>query len=823
MTHKSHPFAPHSWIRTTLGTLSHLLLLLSLLASLLACGGDQPPAPSATVRSAGGVASAAEADTADGDRSPRLPVHHLLQLFPTAATDTEVASLQLGSPAARAHLLTGWGLDERDDVRSYVWGLGPVSTFELFSSDTYDAELVLHGRAFTYPGASPQTVEVLVNGQSVGQVEIGQDFERLRLAVPASRLRVGRNRFELRYGRHDVPSEIFPGAVDDRSLAVLWYSLTLEGALDAAAPSQQGELLRLPVGSRVSYFEDLRPGDELVLGHVESSNGAVALSVELETADGTVTWSPNDAAGAGGDGSDDAAGPSRWALPIETPQLARLSLIGGRADGGLWDRLTGWFGGGPAVTVLLPMVMRPAAAVDEASDAPSDAKSAPERAIPPAEDGSPDMDVPPDIIVYLIDTLRADRLGTYGYDRPISPRIDQFAAGATVFTRAQAQSSWTRTAVTSLFTGMLPQAHGVNRRDEALAPQITTLAEALKEQGYETVGFITNGNVDAAFGLDQGFDHYQYLRESEDNVFFHQTAERLHSWVFKWLDTLAPRGQRPPFFLYVHATDPHAPYTPSDEYYERFAAGVERQRGWLEHVHDISAGRLEAPPGTAEAWSDLYDAEIAYTDHHFGRLLDRLRGQGIDASSLIVLLSDHGEEFFEHGGWEHGKTLYGEQLRVPLIVHLPAGQGAGQRLPILANQMDVLPTVLDYLGAEPPDLVQGQSLLPWMRGTSTEGKDASFAYLRLGARHQHSVIDRDFKLIVDAAQRPHGHELFDIAADMDETRDLASQDRLEEGYLDQTLRRLEAGLRRRGAASSTRVEVDEELRRRLEALGYVDN
>lgn len=786
----------------SLGALLSVLLLVS-------CGADDG---ADTVASSQTLAASEISASGTSEASSWVPVHHLVQLFPTASVETEVARLEVGTSAARSHLLSGWGSDERDDVRTYAWGLGAASTFELFSSDAFDAELVLHGRAFTYPGAAAQTVEVWANGERVGEVEIGEDFARHRVAVPAARLRAGRNLFELRYGRHDVPSEVVPGAVDDRPLAVLWYDLALEGALDAAAPSLQGEHVRLPVGSRVSYFEDVRPGDELVLGRVEPSSGAVALRVELETADGGVsTWSP---------AADAGSGPLRWRLPLETPRLARLSLVGSRGEGSLWHRLTGWLGDGPAVTVLLPMVMRPAS--DGAMEGVV-AEDVVAEGVAAVEDVAMAADVPPDIIIYLIDTLRADRLGAYGYGRPTSPRIDQFAAGATVFTHAQAQSSWTRTSVTSLFTGMLPQAHGVNRRDEALAPQITTLAEALKEQGYETVGFITNGNVDAAFGLDQGFDHYQYLRESEGKVVFHQTAAQLNNWVFKWLDSLAPRGQRPPFFLYVHASDPHAPYTPEDAYYQRFAEGVDRSLGWLEHVHDISAGRMDAPPGTAEAWSALYDGEIAYTDHHFGRLLDRLQGMGLDRSSLIVLLSDHGEEFAEHGGWEHGKTLYGEQLRVPLIVQLPAGQAAGQRLPVLANQMDVLPTLLDYLGAEAPALVQGQSLLPWMRGVPAHPKDPSYAYLRLGARHQQSVIDRHFKLIIDAAQRPQGHELFDLSLDLDEQRDLASQDRLEEGYLGQTLRRLEARLRGRGGSTSTRVEVDEELRRRLEALGYVDN
>lgn len=761
-------------------------------ATVLACGGPEEAAVDPGSTSSSGAPGAS------------VPAFHLVNDFSTAVVEQEMARLELGTPEARGHLVKGWGQDERDDVRTYTWGLGPASSFELLLVDVADSRLTLEGRAYDFEGASPQTVDVVVNGAEIGRLTIGADFARHPIDVAAQHLRTGSNHFELRYGRYDRPKDVVEGANDDRPLAVLWYDLELEEAVTAEAPRVQGETLQLPVGTRVSYFEELRPGDELVLGQVDVAGGGAALRVELATADGLQTWHPD---AANGDG------PLRWVLPLETPQLARLSLVGRRASAGVLQRLTGWWGDGPRVDVLLPMVMR--AAVDEAEMA---GKASTGEATP--EDGE---SVPPDVIIYLIDTLRADHLGVYGYGRPTSPRIDRFAEGATVFTNAQAQSSWTRTGVTSLMTGMLPQAHGVNRRDEALAPEITTLAEAFKAQGYTTLGFITNGNVSATFGLDQGFNHYQYLSESKNSIAVHQTAARLNHWVFKWLDTLAPRGQRPPFFLYVHATDPHAPYTPPGVYYERFAAGVDPLRGRLEHVHGISGGRHEAPEGTAEAWKDLYDGEIAYTDHHFGRLLDKLETMDLAASSMMVLVSDHGEEFFEHGGWEHGKTLYGEQLRVPLIVQLPGREHGGQRLSILANQMDVMPTLLDYVGVELPELVQGQSLLPWIRGEAEDlSKAPSYAYLRLSGRHSESVIDRGFKLIVDSVPNPPAHLLFHVDEDVAETVDMSADRPIEGGFLGQDLRRLEESLRGRGRAA-TQVEIDDELRKRLEALGYVGN
>jgi arylsulfatase A-like enzyme len=244
-------------------------------------------------------------------------------------------------------------------------------------------------------------------------------------------------------------------------------------------------------------------------------------------------------------------------------------------------------------------------------------------------------------------------------------------------------------------------------------------------------------------------------------------------------------------------------------------------------VHDISAGRAEAPEGTAAAFADLYDGEIAWNDHHFGRLIDRLRALDLYDPTLIVLLSDHGEEFFEHGGWEHGKTLYGEQLRIPLVVKLPRGEGAGRRIGSPADQVDVLPTILDYLGIEPPSPLDGRSLLPVVRDPAASADRAtvpSFAYLRLEEKHVRSVVARGWKLIVDDSPHLRGEarELYRLADEPGERRNLYRAGPLERGFLEQTLNAFERDLRqgsRRFEAAA--AEIDHELRRRLEALGYV--
>lgn len=764
--------------------LANLRLVFALAAGLVlvACGGEGETArPDATV----------------GDSS-----RDLLASFPAAEIELEVARVELGSPAARPHLLHGWGRDERDEARTFAWGLGESSALELRIGRPRPLEIELHGRALDFPGAPEQEVEVLLNGESLGTVTLGSDFVRRRLEVPPAAQKRGRNILELGYAHHHRPADVLGDSDDDRPLAALWYSVELIGLRNAPWPSIVGHRMVLPAGSGVLYHQELAAGDTLVVDRLDPRGAG--LELEIVWGDGTVRRHVFAEPPEGRELRWPIEGPGEGSSPTGVARLSLRSVA--QATG--WRDWAPW-GEGPGVELHAPRIEgeRPAPMV----------AAVPRQGPPPR----------PDVIVYMIDTLRADHLGIYGYPRPTSPEIDRFAADATLFLDAQAQTSWTRTAVVSLFTGLLPQVHGVNRRDDALSAEVDTLAELLSTAGYETLGFYTNGNVDAAFGLDQGFDHYQYLRESRERWSFHQLSDTVNEWAFEWLDALAPRGEREPFLLYLHATDPHAPYTPPDDLYRQFAAGVERERGYVDEVHDISAGRREAPPGTAEAWRDLYDGEIAFVDRHFGRLLDRLRALDLYESTLVVLLSDHGEEFGEHGGWEHGKTLYGEQLRVPLLIKLPEGQGAGRRVSSRANQIDVLPTVLDYLRIAPP-VLDGRSLLPEIFGLRPEGwkADPSFAYLRLGERHARSVVEQGFKLIIDDQQQRSAlaSQLFDVGVDPAETRELGRLHPIERGFLGQRLEHLELDLKRRNRGiDPTAATLDDALRERLEALGYVGN
>jgi choline-sulfatase len=422
---------------------------------------------------------------------------------------------------------------------------------------------------------------------------------------------------------------------------------------------------------------------------------------------------------------------------------------------------------------------------------------------------------PPNLIVYLVDTLRADHLGCYGYPRDVSPAIDAFSRDATLFEEAIAQSSWTRSSVASLFTGLVPPEHGANRRRQPLAEEAVTLAELLRGAGYRTAAFVTNTNVSERFGFDQGFDELVY-REA-------MSASKLMREVEAWLDARAADGDERPFFLYVHTLDPHSPYAPPARERERWAPDVPepgpyRPNRWIDEAR---AGKVDLAR-LLRRMRALYDAEIAANDRAFGALLDGLRERGLYDGAVLALVSDHGEEFFEHRSFEHGKGLFEEVLRVPMLVRWGSGGPTG-RVPIPVQHVDLFQTLLEAAGVEAPRGTEGVSLLRLARAAGRPGAAGErpiFSYLHLDGRPRAALREGRSKLIVALdGERLIRPRLYDLEADPGEAKNLAKRD-------PERVARMEAVIRgylakERHGLRGAPVEMDDELRRRLEALGYM--
>lgn len=417
------------------------------------------------------------------------------------------------------------------------------------------------------------------------------------------------------------------------------------------------------------------------------------------------------------------------------------------------------------------------------------------------------------VVLVLVDTLRADRVGCLGSDRPLTPRIDDFAAGATLFTDASAHSSWTLPSVASLYTSTPPEVHGAGGKLGAfhgLDPDRLTVAEVFERNGAVTAAVINVLFMGAAFGMDQGFAHLDevlgYDNEGE------RKADATTDAALTWIDE--NRGRR--FFLLVHYFDPHLTYDPPPAYRRRFApAAGDVDFGTARDVIALRRGRRELAPGTVGTLAQLYDAEVAWTDSQVGRLIDGIRERGLWDSTVVAFASDHGEELLDHGGFEHGHTLYQELIHVPLAVRRPH-QGAGRVVETPVRLVDLAPTLLELAGLPVPRRFGGRSLVALMEGGRRDGLPV-LASGNMWGPPLFAWRRGSHKLVIDTAEGVA--ELFDLEADPAELDELSGA----RPRLSRTMEaELAAVLDAMDVSQGAEVELDAKQRQMLEALGYVE-
>lgn len=706
-----------------------------------------------------------------GCRPDELVSHDLVDLLPDAAITPETSFIDFGTESARSRLRAGFSANETSrDGTSFTWSEGAHSELRLLVSEPRALSLTFRCWPFVFPGAPPQTLTFILNEEPFAEVELATNAFEYRVTLPRARILAGENILRVNYGYYRAVSEVIPGAIDDRLLAVAWDWLRVEGAYSARAPAAEGAgdeaSLLLPAGTRVEYFLSAPNRGRLEISAIESE----ALSILTVVVDTVAKRS-----------EQRIEAPVRRVV-VELPpagQLTRIALQAGSRD----------------LTLSRPAVFSTPTLERRAPAASATPKEAPK----------------PNVIVYLIDTLRADHLSCYGYPKP-TPHIDRLASKGVLFERALAQSSWTRPATASILTGFHPRAHTANRRDDALPPSVPTLAEELAAMGYETAGLVVNANVAAPFGFDRGFETFELLLH-QDGI-LGASGDRLVDRAVQWLDRRSKHTSERPFFLYLHTTDPHDPYGTTGFHGQGF--------GTVSFLNSLDEGKVALSASERERLIALYDEDVAFADAQLGNFVSALEERGLYDDALFVLLSDHGEEFEDHGRWRHGKTLYEEQLQVPLIVKLPRGAGAGRRVSAFAQHIDIVPTILDAAGKTPSVARPGRSLLPMVPRSALESKleeRAVLSYLLLDGRELESIVVKDWKLIrtltYDREVAPY--QLFDLSLDRRESTSVAETKKHAADFLEAYLRHLTPT----AMAGATRVEIDIEMERQLRALGYV--
>lgn len=392
----------------------------------------------------------------------------------------------------------------------------------------------------------------------------------------------------------------------------------------------------------------------------------------------------------------------------------------------------------------------------------------------------PNKKVPkgPNVLLISLDTLRADHLHCYGYDRETSPNIDKFAEEGVLFSQNTSAAPLTTPSHMSMFTSLYPSVHGVVSTERKLAESLITLAEILKEQDYTTSAFISAPiMLPYELGFGQGFDHYDDFTitlDQEADLFMlndrcrgqndHPICPITHDMVVSWLEN----NYHKKFFIFLHYWDIHGDYAPSYPYNTMFDPGYEGDfNGDYAHIKMIKPGISERD---LEHMIALYDGEIRYVDSYIEKLFNKLEELNLMDKTLIILTADHGEEFLEHGSNWHGKTMYDEVTHVPLIMRYPTSIPKNKVISSQVSSVDIMPTILDILGISIEHQIQGQTLLPLVLEEEKPASMSAYCEADLSGRELKSVRVAKYKFIY--SERDKKEELYDLVDDPNEQNNL---------------------------------------------------
>jgi len=688
------------------------------------------------------------------------PHTDLLHLFTGADCSVQTALIDVGTPAGRSHLGSGWSWDEESGGMSFAWGLGEGSEAWFFLVEAMPLDLVFRCLPFRPTTRAGQQVMIELNGTALGSVALPGGISEQRLAIPREAVHAGRNRLRLRYARSEQASER-----DPRQLAVGWDWIRLDplpvvgrpprideatGDLLLPGHSQAGFFLRLPPGSRLRLQANAGPmagGDERLLILWQVDGEAERQLAVLEPAEGM--------------------------REIELPHSPEPVRIGFRL---LAPPEREWRIGDA-------MILAPPSTRQIASSPPSTTRGKKRS-----------------VILYLVDTLRADALGAYGQQRPLTPHLDRLAREALFFEQARAQTSWTKPAVASILTGLEPLQHGVNSALTGLDDPAVTLAEQLTAAGFHCAAFVANSHITAESGFAQGFETFR---------FSYAPADELTGRALAWLDR---RGDDTPFFLFIHTVEPHAPYQPPEAFRRQFAGEVtDPDLGTQENLDALADRQVPLTPDVQDGLIDLYQGEVACADEQVGRLLEGLADRGLYENSVVAFLSDHGEAFYEHGVCGHGWDLHREVLAIPFLLRLPGVPPRQVSAPV--EQVDLLPTLLDYLGLPVPPELPGRNLL------ARPGPAPRLSYMDHQGRGWVAMAHEGWKVLEPlSGNLVKGRQLYRLSDEREE-RDLVDEFPVMAGYL-ASLARLELASRNDTLAKP--VDLDSEHLAQLQALGYLE-
>ncbi len=411
------------------------------------------------------------------------------------------------------------------------------------------------------------------------------------------------------------------------------------------------------------------------------------------------------------------------------------------------------------------------------------------------------------VVLFLFDATNPAHLGCYGYSKPTSPVIDSVAADGLIWENAIAQAVSTLPSTGSLLTGLYPEAHGMVIKRRVLPGSFKTMAEHFRESGFRTALFTANPNASPLSGYDQGFEKVWNLRQGR-SVSADEFVEPFKDWITQ------VQSQR--FFAYLHIREPHWPYNPPTEYVARFYDGPP--------FHLAELHPFQIPPADKQQQVlAAYDANLAFADAQLGKMLDYMRLLNLRNNTIIVILSDHGEAFWQHGKQGHNHFVNEETARIPLIIRFPdEPEWKGQREPAVVGSLDLLPTFADIFSFSRKGLAfHGQSLLPFLLGKAIPA--GRFRLTQTSSQSLYAIRSDQFKYILHKKDVRAKDEFFHLPSDPGEQKNMIQDYPISSAYYRIQLQKVLKELKPlRKSASEREAVIDKETEEELRALGYVN-
>lgn len=736
----------------------------------------------------------------DGKSSERVETQiDLADRFDVAHSEFDIGRISSLVPKDQRAFTGGWYPVDRESGGR--WTQSRAAVIDFTRSRREDLKLQLH---VTPPPAheqlDAQRLRVQWNGKNLGSFDLEPDVRLVEIPVPAAVQRLGPNRLTLSPS-YTVWSDEGEGASKRRSVGVRLDALVFDDGSSKELP--KGRPARLREGAIEQRVDSvITYGLRLPAGAVLRGRASVSEAISEAGVFGA---------------------------------RARIILRAGDAERVIWNRsLETLIGKGESFELGLeewqgqPVHLSFLVAEE---DVPDDRASVFWHALEitggESTTGTAFRSIPRaryNVMIVLFDTLRADHTEPYGAPAGDTPGISELASRGVTFENAIAPSSWTRSSVASMLTGVRPSVHGTLDRSHSLAETIPLLPEILRDANYSTTMVTGNLHLGPRFGFARGFDtvHESYEGNRKVRRDYPTPVERADFFWQKYVEPILPEKTGRPFFLYLHELDPHAPYEPPSPYSDQVAG---EYPGNLDERHVVArgyrAGIIDLDPVDIDHMRGLYAGEVSYMDRFLARLLENLEESELRDDTLVVFVSDHGEEFGEHEGLGHGAALFEESIRIPMIWSLPGVLPEDSRSVQPASLVDVTPTVLDLLDLGPRGSFQGASLLGVV--SAEEKPDLERNLLSTLKKSHDSIRSGNWKLIREG-RRSDSYTLYDLARDPGESLDRWSVNPIEGSVLKQELHwqlLQDQHLRDSQPPVPTTEDLDPKLEKELRALGYL--